>query len=150
MKLQRHYMMYAMSEAFEIFCEQHPKTKISWPIFCNCVPDHVMLRANTPANMCLCTYHENMHLLMNAIEKLPNVTELLKHVACDAENQKCMFQSFECCGKLLLWKQYCINNFTDEEHQGEILYCQYMNNNCGRPEHSKLSGIVSDVIKPID
>ena len=49
-------MMYTLIEDFEMFCEQHPETKISPSTFCNCMPDHVMLRANTPANMCLCTY----------------------------------------------------------------------------------------------
>ena len=73
--------------AVEMFCEQNPETKISWPTFCNCMLDHVMLRVNAPANMCLCTYHENMHLLLNAIEKLPSVTDVLKHIVCDAESQ---------------------------------------------------------------
>ena len=78
MKLKRRYMMYTLSEAFEMFCEQHPKVKISQSTFCNCMPDHVMLRANTPADMCLYTYRENMHLLVNAIEKLPPLTDPLK------------------------------------------------------------------------
>ena len=106
-----------------------------------------MLKANTPANMCLCTYHGNMLLLVNAIEKLPFVTNLLNHIFCEAESQKCMFQSCESCDKLSLWKQYCTNNFTDEGFQGEIRYRQWMNNNCGRLERSKLLGTVSDIIK---
>ena len=76
-------MMYTLSKAFEMFCE-HPKAKISQSTFCNCMADHVMLRANTPADMCLCTYHENMHLLVIAIEKLPSLTDLLKLAVCDA------------------------------------------------------------------
>ena len=71
-------MMYTLSEAFEMFCEKDAKAKISQSTFCNCTPDHVMLRANTPADMCLYTYHENMHLLVNAIEKLPPLTDPLK------------------------------------------------------------------------
>ena len=86
---------------------------------------------------------------MHEIEKLPYVTDLLKLAFSDAESQKSMFQSCECCCKLL-WKQYCTNNFTDEEFQGEIQYSQWINNNCGRLECSKLSGDVSDVIKSID
>ena len=111
-KLQRPYMMYTLSQAFEMLSEQNPKTKISRSTFCNCMLDHVMLRANTPAKMCLCTYHGNMHLLVNAIEKLPSVTDLLNHIFCEAESQKCMFQSCESCGKLSLWKQYCTSNCT--------------------------------------
>ena len=87
---------------------------------------------------------------MNATEKLPYITDLLKLALCDAESQKCMFQSCECCCKLMLWKEYCTNNFTDEEFQGEIQYSQWMNNNCGRLECSKLLGAVSDVIMSID
>ena len=115
MKLKRCYMMYTLSEAFEKFCEQHPKAKISWFTFCNCMPDQVMLRANTPADMSPCTYHENMCLLVNAIEKLPSVADLSKLAVCDAESKKYMFQPCDCSGKLLLWKKNSTNNFTDEE-----------------------------------
>ena len=66
-KLKRHYMISTLSEAFEMFREQYPKTKISWSTFCNCMPGHLMLRANTPADICLYTYHEKMRLLLNAI-----------------------------------------------------------------------------------
>ena len=79
---------------------------------------------------------------MNATEKLPYVTYL--------KSQKCMFQSCECYCKLLLWKQYCTNNFTYEEFQVEIQYGQCMNNNRGRLACSKLSGAVSDLIMSID
>ena len=41
------------------------------------------------------------------------------------------------------------NNFTDKELQLEIRYRQWMNNNCGIPERSKLSGTVSDAINSI-
>ena len=57
-----------------------------------------------------------MFLLVNAIEKLPSVTDLLKHV-CDVENQKSIFQSCESCDKMSLWKEYCTNDFTEEELQ---------------------------------
>ena len=87
---------------------------------------------------------------MNATEKLPYVTDLLKLAVCDAESQKCIFQSSECYCKLLLWKQYCTNNFTDEEFQVQIQYGQCMNNNHGRLECSKLSGAGSDLIMSID
>ena len=72
-KLQRYYMIYTLSEAFEMFFEQHPGTKISWLAFCNCIPDHVMLRANTPANICLFTYHKKMRLLVS--NKLSKTSE---------------------------------------------------------------------------
>ena len=45
------YDQWVLSEAFEMFCMQHPKTKISQSTFCNCMSDHVILRANTPANV---------------------------------------------------------------------------------------------------
>ena len=99
--------------------------------------------------MCLCIYHENMRLLENATEKLPSVTDLLKHAVCDVKSQKCMFQSCECCCKLLFLNQYCTNNFTDKELQREIRYCHWMNKNCSRHERSKLSGTVLDVINSI-
>ena len=68
-KLKRRYMMYTLSEAFEVFCEQHPKAKISRSTFCNCMQDHVVLRVNIPADMCPCTYHENMHLFSECNRK---------------------------------------------------------------------------------
>ena len=91
-----------------------------------------------------------MFLLVNAIEKLPSVTDLLNASTKNVENQKYIFQSCESCDEMSLWKQYCTNNFTEEELQWEIHYCQWMNNNCCTLECSKLSGTVSDVIKSGD
>ena len=62
-------MMYTLSEAFKMFCKQHPKANITRSTFCNCMPDHVVLRANTPADMCPCTYHENMNLFSECNRK---------------------------------------------------------------------------------
>lgn len=76
----------------------------------------IMLTANTLANICLCTYHEKMQLVVSAIEKLPRVLYFLQHVTCDLNSRHCMLQSCQSCCKLLLLKQYCRVALTDENH----------------------------------
>ena len=141
-------MMYTLSEAFELFRDQYPEIKISCCTFCNCMPDTIMLRANTPANMCLCTYHENMQLLVSAVD--PPVIDLLQHVVCDVKSQRCMLQSCESYCNLSLWKQYCENTFTEGDLQEEISYRQWINIDCGRLECSKTSQTVSDALEAIN
>lgn len=143
-------MMYTISEAFELFCDQYPQIKISRSTFCNCMHDHIMLRGNTPANMCLSAYYENMWLLVSAIEKFPPVTDLLQHVERDVNCWQYMVKSCECCCKLLLRKYYCRKTFTDKDLYKQITYHQWINNTCGRLEHSKASETVADAPEEIN
>ena len=101
--VQKRYMCYTLNESYKLFCDQNLSIKISRTTFYNCKPDHVMLRADTPANTCLYTYHENMRLLVSAVEHLPDMTELVKNIVCDKKSKLCMMQSCDSCGHLRLW-----------------------------------------------
>ena len=87
-KLKRPYMMYILSKAFKMFCEQHPKAKICRSTFCNSIPGYVVLRANKAADMCPCTYQENMPWMSKIIRGC---------IRCDKVNRwKTWILSFSC------------------------------------------------------
>ena len=63
-----------MSEGYKLFCIDYPDIKLGRKSLYSCKPDHVMLRSKTPADSCLCIYHENMRPLVT----LPNCFPALK------------------------------------------------------------------------
>ena len=106
MTLQKRYMRFTISEAYKLFCDNNPLVKISRTSFYNQKPDFIQLRAETPVNTCLCTYHENMRLLTSAVEKLPDISGLINRVVCDKSNPNCMMQKCETCKNLSLWHEF--------------------------------------------
>ena len=60
MTLQKKYMCFTISEAYKLFCDNNPAVTMSCISFYNQRPDFIQLRAETPVNTCLYTYHENM------------------------------------------------------------------------------------------
>ena len=59
-KVQKRYLLLTIGEAYQEFKLVHPHMKIGKSKFAEMRPSHVCLRADTPANICLCSYHENI------------------------------------------------------------------------------------------
>ena len=76
-------------EAYQCFKNDYPDIKIGKAKFCELRPKYVMLLSDTPKNVCLCQYHENMELLLSALHKVfpddfPLRTyELVTNCVCD-------------------------------------------------------------------
>ena len=124
MTLQKGYMCFTISEACKLFCDNNPLVKISHTSFYNQKPDFIQLRAETPVNACLCTYHENMRLLTSAVEKLPDISGLINRVVCDKNNSNCMMQKCETCKNLSLWDEFT-KEILDENDLKQLHYAQW-------------------------
>ena len=92
-------MVMSLREAYNKFIEQHPTTKMSLSKFCELRPPNIKLFDHLPHQVCLCSYHENVRLLLVALkEHSPLSTEFssfIEQVTCDATSKKCMTR--ECC-----------------------------------------------------
>ena len=60
MTLKNRYMCFTINEACKVFCDNIPTVKVSRTSFNNQKPSFIQLRAETPVDTCLYTYHENM------------------------------------------------------------------------------------------
>ena len=76
-KVQKRYLMLTLQECFKQFKEDFPEDKIGLSKFCELRSDHVCLRAETPEQVCLCIYHENVQLILNVVPWLPNTLKEL-------------------------------------------------------------------------
>ena len=66
---QVRYMMTSLREAYKKFTEQHSGTKMSLSKFCELQPPNVKLFGHLPHQVCLCSYHENVRLLLVALKE---------------------------------------------------------------------------------
>ena len=122
-KVQKRYLLLTIGEAYQEFKLANPNMKIGKSKFAEMRPSHVSLRADTPANICLCSYHENIRLILTSITALPNTTsDFIKKIVCDYDNEACMLQSCEECGKLSKY-DHRIQEIMDES--SEVTFKQW-------------------------
>ena len=87
-KVQKKFLTLTLNETYQLFLRDHPDVKISFSQFCNLRPKDVLLRHQTPKNMCLCEYHENMRLLIVKVPDLPaSTSDFIRLVVCVTKHQ---------------------------------------------------------------
>lgn len=66
-------MLMSLSEAHNLFCKDRD-TSVSLSKFCGLRPKHVKLFDNIPHNVCVCTYNENIRLILVSLKSYTNLT----------------------------------------------------------------------------
>ena len=134
-KVQKRYLNMTISEAYSQFKQDFPHGKIGKSKFADLRPKHVCLRSDTPANICLCVYHENIRLILEGLPGMTNSTsEFVKEVVCNDGDERCMMQD-ECssCSNLKKFDDY-VHSLFDDVLDTEIKYKQW-----GRAEDDQLT-----------
>ena len=101
-KLQKPYLLTTLKEDHAMFLEENPTCIISFSKLADLRPPQVLLQRDVPHNACLCKYHENVRLLLQALNKggLDVSTSFRHFIAlnvCDQSNQKCRDGTCENC-----------------------------------------------------
>ena len=95
---QVRYMMMSLWEAYNKFIEQHSTMKMSLSKFCELRPPNVKL-------LCLCSYHENVRLLLVVLKEHSSLStkfsSFVEQVTCDATSKKRMTQECSTCVDLI-------------------------------------------------
>ena len=101
---QVRYMMMSLREAYNKFIEQHSITKMSLSKFCELRTLNIKLFDHLLHQVCLCSYHENVRLLLVALRDhsflSTEFSSFIKQVTCDATSKKCMTQE---CSPVCIW-----------------------------------------------
>jgi hypothetical protein len=101
--LQKRYLLYSLRELYQLFMEEHPKVVISQSSFQDLRPCNVLYKSSTPQNVCVCIYHENISLLLKALNeyvhglKSIDLSSFIKLLVCDDTQQACMFSDCNQC-----------------------------------------------------
>ena len=124
--IQARYMLMSLAEAHSIYCKESTNT-IGLSKCCDLRPKQVKLFDTLPHNVCICPYHENVRLLLKALQcktGLPETTtEFVNALVCDASNKDCMtLRCPECCQN---YSTYTPNDA--DSANSAIVYQQWQN-----------------------
>ncbi|XP_033625038.1 uncharacterized protein LOC117288334 [Asterias rubens] len=138
--LQARYMLMALSEAHKLLCREND-ISVGLSKFCDLRPKHVKLFDSIPHNVCVCTYHENVRLLLISLKGdtctgLPESTSVFTDtIVCDTNSKECMTQDCpECKGK--------IHDFAPELTDESIVKYSQWQKNDGNTEKVEITSTV--------
>ena len=93
---QKQYLLSTLKEAHAMYLEENPENNVSFSKFASMRPPQVKLLADVPHTQCLCRYHENVRLLLQALHKagMPIVStdykSFIENIVCDQSSEECM------------------------------------------------------------
>ena len=91
---QVRFMLKSLREAYNKFKEEDPSLKVGLTRFCELRPTHVKLLDQIPHQVCVCSYHENVKLLLVALKEHTSLNSdfsaFIEQVTCDASSKECM------------------------------------------------------------
>lgn len=93
-KLQTRHLQHSIKELYALFKKQYPHIKIGKSKFAEFRPKHVLLSSKLPHNVCMCKYHENfimaLEALHDAIPHIPKYSENFPSMlVCNTESEDC-------------------------------------------------------------
>lgn len=120
--VQSRYLLMSLREAYTLFKEKNPDSKIGKSRFCNAKPKHVLCFADLPHNVCVCVYHENIRLILSALKshsELPiEFKPFIDKIVCNSKSKDCMTQSCLICRNK-------IDLYTPENLEEPLKYLQW-------------------------
>ena len=134
-KKQKDYLLTTLKEAYSIFCNENPNFQIGFSKFCDLQPQQVKLIQDVPHSACLCSYHDNVRLLLVALNKHDKTIptefhDFIAKLVCNQESEECMFSI--CCDCL------SIIILTPEIDHNDISWWQWANDQNGKLKSKSL------------
>ena len=87
-------MLMSLREAYNKFKEENRSLKVGFTRFCELRPTHVKLLDKIPHQVCVCSYHENVRLLLVALKEHTclnsDFSAFIEQVTCDTSSKECM------------------------------------------------------------
>ena len=109
-RMQKRHMTMMVLEAYKCFEQDYPSL-IGKSKFAELRSKHVLLSDQTPANLCLCRYHENVNLLLQCLHRefsdvVPlKTSKLINLSVCSSQNENCMFGECAVCCNLTTFER---------------------------------------------
>ena len=107
--MQKRHLSMNLSEVYQLFKLENSDQKIGKSKFSSLRPGHVQLSSQMPRNVCVCRYHQNMMLILEALHKLDERFPVYSHglpqaLVCSDPSDFCWNNSCENCKDALLFK----------------------------------------------
>ena len=99
---QKRLVLANLKEIYETFKEEEGNPKIGFSSFCSLRPKHCVLAGSSGTHsVCVCTYHQNPTLQLNAIGQVGiRLEDVMAKAVCSLDNADCMLRKCtQCPGK---------------------------------------------------
>lgn len=91
-------ILHNLKDVYLAFKEKHPSDKIGLTKFCELRPKECVTVNNRGMhNVCVCIYHQNVKLMMHAVNLKESYIDLLQKLVCNIENEECMLHRCSQC-----------------------------------------------------
>lgn len=138
---QKRLLLCNLKELHQFFKQKYPDKKIGISKFCTLKPKCCILPgANGTHSVCVCPYHQNTILLVDAMDSADTYKELLAKLVCSLENKECMFGRCENCPNQQILIDYLHVFFSDFDEDYQVIYKQWENS-----DRSTLKNMVDSV-----
>ena len=141
-KVQKRLILGNLKEIYQLFKEDPNNPKIGFSTFASLRPRHCVLAGSSGThNVCVCTYHQNVKLMIAALG-IPGLTyrDLMDYAVCDATRGDCMMQLCADCpredgvlcflnialGKNISADSSDSDDDSDDDLEGELRYKQWV------------------------
>lgn len=136
---QVRYMLVSLKEAHSSFVKAHQEYKIGLSKFCELRPVNIKLFDHIPHNVCVCSYHENVRLLLLCLkehsELCTDFQGFINQITCSSTQKSCMSNECSEC-------KHKIDNFAPKEPGDLIKYHQWLTHD--KVEKVEIQGTVGD------
>ena len=103
--VQKRILLFNIRETYQLFLAERTASNdtLSLSSFADLRPKQVLVQSKMSHRSCLCSYHENVNLLLKALSKhvdcpaLSSLQTFSSALVCDEQNEDCMFNRCDSC-----------------------------------------------------
>ena len=115
-----------LQELFTAFREKHPNVNIEFLKFCTFRPKWCVLAGSEMTHfVCICSAHQNVVVLVDAMDWDLTCKDLIKKIVCNSETNKCNMHWCESCPGTSTLKEFLDQKLNEHEDDEKFNYCQW-------------------------
>ena len=114
-----------LHELYINFKEKHPNVSIGFSKFCALTPKWCVLAGlKMIHSFCVCSAHQNVVLLVDAMDWDLTYKDLIKKIVCNTESNKFIMHRCESCPGTATLKEFLDQELNEHEDDEKFDYCQ--------------------------
>ena len=115
-----------LQELYTAFKEKHSNVNIGFSKFCALRPKWCVLAGSKMTHsVCVCSAHQNVVLLVDAMDWDLTYKDLIKKIVCNTESNKCIMHRCESCPGTATLKEFLDQELNEHEDDEKFNYCQW-------------------------
>lgn len=124
---QKHLILSNLAELYSLYKKKFPQDKIGFSKFASLRPKQCILAGPSGTHaVCVCTYHQNVKLLLNAIPIKETYHDLIKIITCNINNRACMLRLCDNCPPSSMLQTHLEREIEDFDPDETVQYSQWV------------------------